>query len=124
MDPEILRNLSNMVKEFRGDRTQTEYANDIGIGQSQVSNWELERNLPHLKTIENMAKDQGLLPEQVVARIYGRTLNKDDVFDLTEHPLEELQKQPVRVRLEAAAQLIASANRDMASLPADYEQCS
>ena len=97
--------LAAMVRNQRGDRTQAEYSEYLGISQSQISNWELGRSMPRLEQIEVLAKDAGLSPEQFVARLYGRNVLCDDL------PLEQWMTQPAEVRLQLAVKLIESVKK-------------
>lgn len=101
----VHRNLSRMVRLQRGDATQSEFADRIGVGQSQVSRWEKGESLPRLEQVESLAKDRGILPEQFVAELYGREIGSGSH---KQDPLEQLLKMPFRDRVEAAIRLMRS----------------
>jgi len=107
MDPQILTNLKSMIRQQRGDATQQAFAQRIGIAQSQVSKWEKGESVPHLKQIEQLATDLGILPEEYVARLYGRTINSEAIVDMPP-PLQQLMEEPEEIRLQAGIALIKS----------------
>jgi len=102
---QLLNNLQAMIRQQRGDDTQQAFADRIGVAQSQISKWEKGESVPHLKQVEALAADLGILPEEYVARLYGRTINPETIVD-SPSPLEQLLKEPEDVQIKAALTLI------------------
>lgn len=68
-----LERFAEVVKEARGERSQREFAEMLGISQSTVFNWENAKNSPDIDGIEKIARIRGQLPEELLAAIYDRT---------------------------------------------------
>jgi transcriptional regulator with XRE-family HTH domain len=108
----VIKNLKRMIKSQRGDRSQASYAEDLQVSQSQVHNWENGTSLPRLEQIESLAQDAGVLPEQYVARLYGREIDPHAIVERHPDPLDELLESPENDRIEAIQKLAASLNKN------------
>jgi transcriptional regulator with XRE-family HTH domain len=82
------------------------------VSQSQVHNWENGTSLPRLEQIESLAQDAGVLPEQYVARLYGREIDPHAIVERHPDPLDELLESPENDRIEAIQKLAASLNKN------------
>ena len=99
-----LDRLSEMVKQLRGDLSQKAVAERLGIGQSAVSNWEAGSSMPRLDQIESLAREGGILPEQFVARLYGRECLSEEIKD----PIEKILDMPAADRIQALKRIANS----------------
>jgi transcriptional regulator with XRE-family HTH domain len=72
VDEEALKRLSDAVRECRGERSQRDFAADIGVAQTTVLGWEAARNAPSLDNLEKIARLRGELIESFIAYLYGR----------------------------------------------------
>lgn len=76
VDEVALQRLAKSVLEARGERSQREFAQLIGVAQSTVQSWENARNTPSLENLEKIASMRGQLPEEFVAFLYGRSMGQ------------------------------------------------
>jgi transcriptional regulator with XRE-family HTH domain len=76
VDEAALKRLADAVRELRGDRSQREFGEIIGVAQSTVAGWEGGKNTPNLENIEKLANIRGQTPEDFVAYLYGRGFNQ------------------------------------------------
>jgi transcriptional regulator with XRE-family HTH domain len=72
VDDAVLRRYAEAVKAARGQRSQREFAELLGVSQSTVHNWENAKNAPDLDGLEKIARIRGQLPEELLTEIYGR----------------------------------------------------
>lgn len=73
VEQEALERFAEVVKETRGERSQREFGDLLGISQSTVFNWENAKNSPDIDGLEKIARIRGQLPEELLAAIYDRT---------------------------------------------------
>lgn len=66
--------------------SQREFAEILKVSQSTVQQWEAGRNVPSLENLEKIARLKGMLVEDFVAYLYGRTggLTSKDILDRVE----------------------------------------
>ncbi len=76
MNEAVLQRLAQSVLEARGERSQREFAQLIGVAQSTVQSWENAKNTPSLENLEKIASIRGQLPEEFVAFLYGRSIGQ------------------------------------------------
>ncbi|BEQ14456.1 helix-turn-helix transcriptional regulator [Desulfoferula mesophila] len=102
------------LKQLRGERTQQEFADLLGLSQAQYNRYETGKRLAHDKVLEQVAQVCGLSPEQVIwgdelpaeagsrleaAREFAALLDllddaaKEDIFVFLKHKAEELARQ-------------------------------
>jgi transcriptional regulator with XRE-family HTH domain len=86
MDDGFLRRLAVAVLEARADFSQREFAEMLKVSQSTVQQWENGRNVPSLENLEKIARIKGMLVEDFVAYLYGRTggITSRDILDRVE----------------------------------------
>jgi len=65
--------LAAIVRRCRGSQSQDSFAQEIGVGQSTVAEWEKGR-IPSLENLERIALRIGLTPERLLAEIYERPM--------------------------------------------------
>lgn len=86
VDEQVLQRLAAATQEARADLSQREFALVLGVSQSTVQSWENGKNLPNLENLEKLARMRGMLVEDFVAFLYGRTrgLTSKDILDRVE----------------------------------------
>jgi transcriptional regulator with XRE-family HTH domain len=82
MDEAFRKRLSDVISEIRGDLSQRDFAEKLGVAQSSVQGWEKGSNIPNLENLAKIASLRGQLPEELLAELYGRQYG-------VELPLEE-----------------------------------
>lgn len=73
VDDGFLKRLSEAVHEIRGDQSQRQFARRMQVSQSTVQQWENGKNVPSLENLEKIARLKGMLVEDFVAYLYGRS---------------------------------------------------
>lgn len=73
MNEQERQRLASTVRRCRGNQSQESFAQDIGVGQSTVAEWEKGRT-PSLENLEKLAQRLGLTPERLLAEVYQRPL--------------------------------------------------
>ncbi|MFG6107153.1 helix-turn-helix transcriptional regulator [Leptothoe sp. EHU-05/26/07-4] len=73
VDEGFLKRLSEVVHEIRGDQSQRQFARKMQVSQSTVQQWENGRNVPSLENLEKIARLKGMLVEDFIAYLYGRS---------------------------------------------------
>ena len=86
VDEGFLTRLAVAVQEARGKLSQREFAEILEVSQSTVQQWEGGKNVPSLENLEKIARIKGMLVEDFVAYLYGRTrgLTSKDILDRVE----------------------------------------
>jgi len=86
MDDGFFKKLAVAVQEARGKLSQREFAEMLGVSQSTVQQWENGKNVPSLENLERIARIKGMLVEDFVAHLYGRTggVTSKDILDRVE----------------------------------------
>ena len=86
VDDRFLGRLAVAVQEARGKLSQREFAEVLKVSQSTVQQWENGKNVPSLENLEKLARIQGMLVEDFVAYLYGRTggVTSKDILDRIE----------------------------------------
>lgn len=64
-DNETLKAIGHRIREARGLRRQVDFAEELGVSRSVLSNYEAGRRLPDSKTLEKIA-DLGSLPANYI----------------------------------------------------------
>jgi transcriptional regulator with XRE-family HTH domain len=72
MDQLFKTRVSALVKELRGECSQAAFGELIGLSQSAISDYEKGKRLPDNDAMEKIAAYCNLLPEQLIAKFYGR----------------------------------------------------
>lgn len=80
----MLERLAVAILEARGDSSQREFAEVLGVAQTAVHGWENRKNYPNLRNLEKIARVRNQLPEEFVAYLYGRD---------RQSPLEAMKQQ-------------------------------
>lgn len=62
----IALRVGERLKHLRGGRTQSEFAEVLGIGQVQYNRYETGKRLAPDRVLERVAQDSGITPEEVV----------------------------------------------------------
>ncbi|MEO0348939.1 MAG: helix-turn-helix transcriptional regulator [Cyanobacteria bacterium P01_A01_bin.15] len=73
VDEGFLKRLGEVVHEIRGDQSQRQFARTMQVSQSTVQQWENGRNVPSLENLEKIARLKGMLVEDFIAYLYGRS---------------------------------------------------
>ena len=73
VDEGFLKRLGEVVHEIRGDQSQRQFARKMQVSQSTVQQWENGRNVPSLENLEKIARLKGMLVEDFIAFLYGRS---------------------------------------------------
>jgi DNA-binding XRE family transcriptional regulator len=86
VDEGFLGRLAIAVQEARGKMSQREFAEVLGVSQSTVQQWENGKNVPSLENLEKIARIKGMLVEDFVAYLYGRSrgVTSKDILDRIE----------------------------------------
>jgi len=72
-----INNLSKVIIELRGDRTQVEFAQILGVSKPTVQQWEYgSGNTPSFDNIVKIANLRDELPEELLAFLLGRTVTR------------------------------------------------
>lgn len=74
LDKSALNRLASIVVEIRGEKSQKDFARELGVAQSTVSSWESGSNTPSLDNLEKLSQRLGKRPEELLAHLYGRSL--------------------------------------------------
>ena len=64
---------------IRAGKTVTQVAKDLGVSQGTVSNWEMERKLPSVETLERLADYYGVTTDFLL----GRSQVSEQLLSLT-----------------------------------------
>jgi transcriptional regulator with XRE-family HTH domain len=78
MDQLFKARVSDLVKDLRGSRSQAAFGELIGLSQSAISDYEKGKRLPDNDAMERIAAYCNLLPEQLMAKFYGRAYVEPD----------------------------------------------
>lgn len=93
MDKETTSRLSELIRTARGDRSQREYAESVGVTQFAVHHWESGESFPGLESLIKIAVSMGMTTDDLVRQI----LNEDpivlDTFDQVLTAAEKLQDE-------------------------------
>ena len=86
VDEGFLMKLAVVVQQARGKLSQREFSEMLGVSQSTVQQWENGKNVPSLENLEKIARRSGMLVEDLVAYLYGRTggVTSKDILDRVE----------------------------------------
>lgn len=81
--------LAKVVREARGQLSQREFAEQLGVSQTSIQRWEKGdiKGQLSLASLEKLAEQVGMHPEALVAYLYGRELRKRS-------PEEVIEKMP------------------------------
>jgi transcriptional regulator with XRE-family HTH domain len=78
MDSSAKRKFAELVKRLRGDLTQKEFADILGVTYGAIQGWENEAvNNPSSANLAKIAHHAGLTIEQLMARLEGK--NDSDI---------------------------------------------
>jgi len=99
VDEGVLERLAIAVQEARGKLSQREFAEVLKVSQSTVQQWENGKNIPSLENLEKLARIKGMLVEDFVAFLYGRTrgVTSKNILDRVEVMLSRDFAQVLRV---------------------------
>jgi transcriptional regulator with XRE-family HTH domain len=85
VDDKFRERLAEIVIQVRGEISQRDFAEQIGVSYSAIQSWEGKKHLPSFENLEKIAELRGKLPEELLAELYGRSFKADI-------PLEERLK--------------------------------
>ena len=90
MDSQFKTRVSELIKELKGDKSQTAFGELIGLSQSAISDYENGRRVPDILATEKIAAYCNLLPEQLIAKFYGRLYTEPDPEAIAAPPTPQL----------------------------------
>jgi transcriptional regulator with XRE-family HTH domain len=72
MDQLFKTRVSDLIKELKGDKSQAVFGELVGLSQSAISDYEKGKRMPDPDAMEKISAYCNLLPEQLLAKFYGR----------------------------------------------------
>ena len=92
-DNETLKAIGERIRSARGERTQEEFADAIGVSRSALTNYEAGRRLPNDLILKKIAEVSGVGEP---ALLFGRTVTAFEVYRqrVNEAAMEAAQKRP------------------------------
>jgi transcriptional regulator with XRE-family HTH domain len=82
MDMESRERLTALVKQARGNKSKSAFAELLGVSHTAVGSWEQGLFLPDVKSLVKISELLGLSVEQLLGSIEGRPL-KESKSDLS-----------------------------------------
>ena len=70
MDVEARRRLKKLIERIKGDRSQRQFALDVGVSLGAVQNW-LQGRVPQPENLEKVAIAAGLTIEELLVEVRG-----------------------------------------------------
>lgn len=92
-DTETLKAIGERIRDARGERTQEEFAEAVGVSRSALTNYEAGRRLPNDLILKKIAEVSGV-GEPVL--LFGPTVTPFEVYRqrVNEAAMEAAQKRP------------------------------
>lgn len=92
-DIETLRAIGDRIRDARGERTQEEFAEAIGVSRSALTNYEAGRRLPNDLILKKIAEVSGVGEP---ALLFGPTVTPFELYRqrVNEAAMEAAQKRP------------------------------
>lgn len=100
---------AKLIREIKGKNSQGELAEILGVSQGTISTWISKKASPSLPQIEKVAEAANLLPEELIARIYNRTIDRYEVDKWSTQMLLEIKGRiddEITKRLEEMAKRV------------------
>ncbi|BBD69557.1 helix-turn-helix domain-containing protein [Nostoc commune NIES-4072] len=71
MDDQARKRLAEIVIKIRGERSQSQFAMDLGVSLGAVQNWMKGQGMPSAKNLEKIATAAGMNLEELFSQING-----------------------------------------------------
>ncbi|HYX15074.1 MAG TPA: helix-turn-helix transcriptional regulator, partial [Nostoc sp.] len=71
MDEQARKRLAEIVIQARGERSQSQFAADLGVSLGAVQNWLKGQGMPSAKNLEKIATAAGMSLEELFTEING-----------------------------------------------------
>lgn len=119
MDQLFKTRVSKLIKDLRGDKSQAIFGELLGLSQSAISDYEKGRRIPDTQAIEKIAAYCNLLPEQLIARFYGRSYVEPEPGQGVTPPVapltseEQIRTMGLVDKVKLQSRLAQSIERDM-----------
>ncbi len=111
------KRLMTLVKELRGDLSQSKFAKKIGVNSSSVSLWESGKSYPDLGNLSKLAHLKGWTLEEAETYLMEGDLPTDD-------PLEQLLRKIKTLPSESLAKVSVVAATTLAERMVSNEKVS
>lgn len=92
--------LAKIIEDLIGNRTQAQFAAVLGLAQSTLNNY-LKKKIttPQIDHLEAIANYAGMLPEELIAHLYGRSLEIEKMSTEQLFELQDRINKVLRARL-------------------------
>lgn len=113
MDQLFKQRVRDLITELRGSRSQTAFGELLGLSQSAISDYEKGKRVPDSDAIEKIAAHCGLLPEQLIAKFYGRSFTNVEASQQGQTIEQRIKTMSLAEKARLQVLLAAEMQRDI-----------